>query len=62
MANRVSRRNRGEKPFNGPAMAVKEEQVFVEFPVKVKWFSMGLDEAEDFIARLKVQVNKLKGA
>lgn len=60
--NRAQLRSMGGRKFDGPVMAIKDEKVVVEFPVKVKWFSMGVDEADDFIARLQVQVNKLKGA
>lgn len=64
--NRAERRKTGYKLFpddKGPTtilMATKGDQVVIEFPTQLRWFSMDVATAEDFIAKLQNHVKTLK--
>lgn len=64
--NREQRRKMGGKLFpddKGPVnlvMANKDDQVVIEFGVQLRWFSMGITDAENFIEKLQTHVNQLK--
>lgn len=66
MNRRQRRHSEGAKLFpddRGPLqvmMATKDNQVVIEFGTTLKWFSMGVPEAEEFITQLTTHINQLK--
>lgn len=61
--NRAERRKAGSTGKREP-LGVKMENrgsdVVIEFHTKIKWFSLGLSEAEEFLVKLQKHVDQLK--
>lgn len=61
--NRANRRKAGYVANKEPleiTMAVSGEQVVIQFSTQVHWIGMDLEHAEEFLANVQTNVDKLK--